>query len=230
MKLKSDTPDLFMMKIPRGLNDAFMVEIPAGKRIGFKAMPRVSFNVQQSHPNSDWNGLYPQLSLANAIGYLPNQYDRGHSEAVIYGLRTVQNLKMVIVVEDSLSLPNGSSSDKAHVAKNLIGRVVPEFNASALLLDELGRHSMILCLPDAEEFELVIPHVMFNESWFSIHELFHFRFGPLGDVKQVQSKNNLPHISKDVMGDHKELSQLLSKQIDNPLSDLVQYLEKTFGQ
>lgn len=207
-------------------NNAQLVPVPENTMIGFKAMPEASFSVQHSHPLTDWNALYPQLTLANAVGYLPNQFDRGFTRAVIYGLWSVRPLRLLVLNDASLSVPNISSTIKAQTAKDLIQRDLgttghlPDFDAQVPLLTELGRHGVILCLPDAENFELAVPHALFNADWFRLQELYEFTFGPHGNVQSVtlsprSSLSPLPAVpSRDVLNDHMMLARLLSQHME----------------
>ena len=130
---------------------------------------------------------------------------------------------MVVLMNDVFASPCMSSMAKAEKAKTMISRTLPDFDTHQLLLTELGNHGTILCLPDNAkgDYELVVPHAMFNDSWFQISELFSFAFGPLGIVKQVYGMT----VYRDILDDVHALGQFLSTCTSHTDSDMCRVLK-----
>ncbi|KAI9352773.1 hypothetical protein BDR26DRAFT_204295 [Obelidium mucronatum] len=159
----------------------FLVTLPANTTpVGFKAQPSSSpINRSSSDPPSDWAAVYPQLTVEMALAYLPNQWDRGHQEATIVSLQTLKPITIVVIPDPVLADGAASSADKAaHIRKvfnescgSLGLPVIPD---NMPLMDAFGSIQLALCIRDADGFELVIPHDLYNESQFVFKPLFTF--------------------------------------------------------
>jgi hypothetical protein len=204
-----------------------VLHIPANTLIGFKALPTPSFHVQPSALYTDWSAIYPQLSLSAAISYLPNQFDRGCKSAVIVSLTCVKNIKIIVCIDKVFTDPHIDSVLKADMVKRMISAYIPEnsLETEGLLLDELGKQSFILCLPDADGLELVVPHCLFNKNWFSMEPLFEFTFGQWANIINVKEKI----IPKHILDDNATLGHHLEESIDKgTATELIAQLKKIF--
>ncbi|KAI8893123.1 hypothetical protein BC833DRAFT_661900 [Globomyces pollinis-pini] len=203
-----------MIQLPAvlpGVKRSGFINIPADELLGFKALPSPTFDIKQSTTPSNWTGIYPQLSLTNAISYLPNQYDRGCESAVVVSLKTMRDIRILLLVDDSISDPNLSEHIKAQIARNLISTHVTNFSPDTPLMDECGLHGIILCLPDATGFEVIIPHSLFNSDWFSMEIMYEFSFGIWANVSQVKDLT----VPKHILDDYDALGHYLTRLSDD---------------
>ena len=227
-----------------------IVTVPAGARLGFKACPGPDAAQMLAHCASHdgvsasrdpvWSGIYVQLSLAQAINYLPNQYERplGHPLYLRERLASVVELSVMnsggggAAARDSLCVAISddprmadvriSNHDKAWLIFDQMHRTWPDdddvdvrslwsrlkaedkkrqevwrmrgdaaaaparaataggaYVASSeaegnkshenqgrplVVMDTFARKNMALCLMDAENYELCLPHALFHAS------------------------------------------------------------------
>ena len=99
-----------------------LVTIHPKTLLGFKACPGPNGSRLLNHTStapgdaSTWSGIYVQLSLSQAISYVPNQYDRGESTCCICQIRTRESLQVAISDDPVMAFAGVSSSDKARRA------------------------------------------------------------------------------------------------------------------
>ena len=124
-----------------------IVEIPPGSLVGFKAFPSsgtaqllehcASHDGVYTSKNPLWSGIYVQLTLAQAINYLPNQFERAHDHplylqdrvASIVELRVPSgNEPLQIAVSDDPRIADTriSSTDKAWLIFDQMRRTWPD--------------------------------------------------------------------------------------------------------
>jgi hypothetical protein len=166
--------------------------IPAGTLVGFKALPSSDIDVvcrrKETESQSDWSAIYPQLWFRQAVNYLPNQWDRGQEAAVIVALHSKVTLKVCVFDSASMSDVKVSNSEKAALVRcALEEQLAVRLDATLPLLDALGREELSLCIPDADNYELVMPHALFNTAVLTVEHLFSFtqsttRPGTVGSV------------------------------------------------
>lgn len=159
------------------------IVIPAGTLVGYKACPGDNGQRLLDHASSDpgsslWSGIYVQLSLAQAVSYVPNQYDRGETTCCICKVVATKPLK-VAVLDDPLMADVGiSSDDKA-------GRVLASIEQTPFLEWKRGDYhpSVVgffatqdhaLCLVDCENYELAVPHDLFSADRLAVEPILRF--------------------------------------------------------
>jgi hypothetical protein len=153
----------------------YVAHIPEGTVIGFKALPSRSPELLSNSGAELWSGLYPQLSFQSAMNYLPNQWDRGHAHASIVKLRIRSSLTFMVCKDVRMTHVHVSSVEKAEIVatavNELLGLDVDYKRGS--ILKQLGEAGVCLCIMDADDFELVLPHAA--ESQLEMEILFTFR-------------------------------------------------------
>ncbi|KAJ3139096.1 hypothetical protein HK100_011946 [Physocladia obscura] len=217
------------------MSELTTTQIPAGTLVGFKAMPTTDLatfaSIKSTTSNSDWAAIYPQLSLEQAIAYLPNQFDRGHKLVHIVALRLRCNLTVLRVTDSRLADPALESTAKAQIVRNACnngnletkGPSSPPFlDPSLPLLHQLGIRKCALCILDsANNFELVVPHALFNASVFvePVEILFSMesrvdRFGVclVGRVLRGGNEEDVLEFDKETLLNHRLLVKELLNQ------------------
>mmetsp|Transcript_23924 Transcript_23924/g.39328 ORF Transcript_23924/g.39328 Transcript_23924/m.39328 type:complete len:227 (+) Transcript_23924:723-1403(+) len=214
---------------------AHLVPLPSGILFGFKAFPAEFTRLDElthssAADSSCWSAIYPQLSLSQAIAYLPNQFDRGHNVVHIVLLRTKVPVNLVVINDHRMKDPLMSSVLKATLIRQSLvtaGLLDPSQSPDGLLLDEVGRDNLFLCIPDADELELVVPHCLFSGDVFCDPPdiIFTFEQNPArpGFVDKVQQ---LPELSREILYNHallvKELeSHCRTHKIDTHCDQLI---------
>jgi hypothetical protein len=190
-----------------------IAHIPAGTVIGFKALPAQPPELQRgSGHESLWSGLYPQLSFQSAMNYLPNQWDRGHASVSIVKLRTRSSLTFVVCKDVRMADVDVSSLEKAEIvaraAQQLLGLDVDHQSGS--IVSQLGDGGACLCIMDADDFELVLPHAVFAQ--LDMEVLFTLRRcdkAP-GLTGAVEGRN----VCKSVLQDVAQLGAELGREVD----------------
>ena len=245
-----------------------IVTIPAGTFLGFKACPGPDAAQMLAHcarhdgisasRDPVWSGIYVQLSLAQAINYLPNQYERpmGHPLYLHKRLASVVELSVGASgehVKDGLSVAitddprmadtRISNHDKAWLIFDQMRRTWPDDDVDVrdlwsrlkaedrirkenrkassvgaaaagayvvaadeentgdemqcrrpvVIMDSFARKNMALCLLDAENYELCLPHALFHADVLQTRTLFCFpesREAPgcIGSVEYVEGE------------------------------------------
>lgn len=165
-----------------------VARIPVGTTVGFKALPSATllpatYAAGASDAQElDWAGIYPQLSFAQALAYLPNQFERGCTRASVVKLTAKREITLVVCADPVFMDGAVSSSTKAQLVRDTVQSLVAD-NASAInaplctdlpLMRACGECELTLCIPDAEGFELVVPKAMFTQEWLACDELFAF--------------------------------------------------------
>lgn len=142
--------------------------------VGFKALPSPIIGLgRHGGEKSDWSAIYPQFWFDRAVSYLSNQWERGEPTAVIVALYSKQPLS--ILVYDHAALKDGSvgAGEKAALVRaafaELFGKTL---DPDVPLLDALGHEGYCLCIPDAEQCELVVPHALLRAETLSVDVLF----------------------------------------------------------
>ena len=165
------------------------VTIPSGTLLGFKACPGNDAKRLLKHASIDpgesvslWSGIYVQLSLAQAIHYAPNQYDRGEDTCCICTIVTKQPLNVAISEDLLMADVSISSTDKAgrilwaleETPLDVLGfrRIPGEYHPS--VVGFFGSHDCALCLLDCETYELALPHALFTENRFHFETVLVF--------------------------------------------------------
>lgn len=149
-----------------------IVTIPAAILFGYKAIsePRLSAIPVPDAP-SDWSGVYPQLTLNQALAYLPNQWDRGFPEASIISLHTRREMQVLYCDDPALKEPLLPSTEKARIIRDAAKKLLPNLSDRLPLLTALGELKTCLCIWDVETFELVVPHALFIEEYLGATEV-----------------------------------------------------------
>jgi hypothetical protein len=191
----------------------YVAHVPAGTVIGFKALPlwppQLPF---ESGTDSLWSGLYPQLSFQSAMNYLPNQWDRGHTCASIVKLRTLTSLTFVVCKDGRMADVGVASLQKAEIAaqaaNDLLGLHV-DCNSGSIMR-QLGEGGACLCVMDADDFELVLPHALAPQLEMEV--LFTFRQSDKlpGMTGAVEGRD----VSRAVLQDVAQLGGELGKEVD----------------
>ncbi len=191
----------------------YIAHVPAGTVIGFKALPlRPPQLPNESGTDSLWSGLYPQLSFQSAMNYLPNQWDRGHACASIVKLRTLTSLTFIVCKDGRMAEVGVSSLQKAEIAaqaaNELLGLHV-DCNSGSIVR-QLGEGGVCLCIMDADDFELVLPHAL--TSQLEMEVLFTFRQSDKlpGMTGAVEGRD----VSKAVLQDVAQLGGELGREVD----------------
>jgi hypothetical protein len=166
--------------------------VEAGTLVGFKALPSGDIDVvcrrDEAKTPSDWSAIYPQLWFSQAVNYLPNQWDRGLASAAIVALHSKVEFKVCVFDSANMSDVKISNPEKAALLRSaLLEQLQLRLDGSLPLLDALGKVGLCLCIPDADNYELVVPHELFNTTVLSVEHLFSFsqsatRPGTVGSV------------------------------------------------
>jgi len=157
-----------------------LIKIPPHTVFGFKATPNNDLDSMQlsTHAPTDWTAVYPQLNLQQAVAYLPNQWDRGEATACIMSLTSAVEVSILIHCDPEFTNGTLSSAEKAERLRDAYNASCSMFQLPQLppgpLMTAFGSVGLVLCLPDAENMELVVPHVLFNKQVFAAQSLFSF--------------------------------------------------------
>jgi hypothetical protein len=150
-----------------------VVTIPRGTLLGYKACPGTDGQRLLKHASADageslWSGIYVQLSLAQAVGYVPNQYERGEQTCCICRITATRNLQVAILDDPKMADVSISSVDKAGRVLASIERT-PGANFERMkghrhpsIVGLFGEYDHALCLVDCETYELAVPHALFS--------------------------------------------------------------------
>eukprot|EP00536_Pseudo-nitzschia_multiseries_P003500 jgi/Psemu1/7918/gm1.7918_g len=168
-----------------------LVTIPPGTLLGFKACPGPDGSRLLGHASSTpgdasvWSGIYVQLSLAQAVSYVPNQYDRGETTCSVCSIKTtttattMRSFRVAISDDPVMARAGVSSSDKARRVLESVRRTeglsdwaIPEDEEKEdpmiAIVDFFGKHDHSLCLVDCENYELAVPHSLFASEYLSL--------------------------------------------------------------
>lgn len=199
-----------------------MVHIAKGVTVGFKALPSTSLPATYSSPEAnaapelDWAGIYPQLSFAQAVAYLPNQFERGCKVAHIVKLTAKRPLVVVVCSDPRFmdgSLPSSVKAQLVHDAiKTLDASILLPLRDDLALMEACGEREIVLCIPDAEGYELVVPKALFTDEWLACELLFTFYESDkvpamVGRVEQQ------PQLHRSVLLDWDQLTQTLETHV-----------------
>jgi len=168
------------------------LDLSAGTLVGFKAAPGTSvqnlfghslsfasgLSDPQESPTPDWSGIYVQLDIEQAVRYVPNQFDRGEATVCVAALRVrqEQSLQVIIVNDSRMTDVDISSADKADIVRKYVtdSKLCADLG-EAPLLGALGQQGVALCLLDCEDYELAVPHLLFNENILDAEPLVIFQ-------------------------------------------------------
>lgn len=171
---------------------AVVVCVPKGTTLGFKALPSgttlpstAAAAVAAEPTEADWAGIYPQLSFAQALAYLPNQFERGYAHASIVRLTAKRDILVVALADPVFTDGAVPSAAKAQRVRDAVcalaarGHDAEDVTVAPLrtdlpLLRACGKRCIALCIPDAETLELALPKRMFTQEWVASEELFAF--------------------------------------------------------
>jgi hypothetical protein len=218
------------------------IELKEGDLVGFKAAPgrdcdRLFAHVRNENEGGkgkgcckeDWSGIYVQLDIAQAIRYVPNQYERNEEMSCIVSLRVkkgVHSLNVIICNDKKMADVTISSTEKADIVREYLNTngYTDVAMKTKPLLSALGDYGVALLLLDSEDYELAIPHILFNENVLEAETIFVLpqsmrRPCTIGSVQAVQPdigtdaslQTMLNRISKNELCDAGELSVVLSK-------------------
>ncbi len=85
--------------------------------IGYKTLPsqqlRLSSDPYPGQTEKDWSAIYAQFTVSNALAYLSNNYDRGHSDVTLVTLKAKNDIKCILFKDASFSDPHLSEVDKS---------------------------------------------------------------------------------------------------------------------
>ncbi len=196
-----------------------LLEIPVGSLTGFKALTPdqarlVSIESSATSLPSDWRAVYPQLSFEMALNYLPNQFDRGYKIAQIVSLCSTRPINLLVYADPLFTIASLDSKTKADRVRAAYSRSgFGNLDASLPLMDSLGQVNQALCVLDADDFELVIPHCMFSPKHFDATVLFTFHEnakipGAVGAVEGFE------HLARWQLEDLRSLSEHLKGRIE----------------
>jgi hypothetical protein len=210
------------MKNKTHKNSCIIVSLPANTLLGFKALPAANFDIQVSDYPTDWTAIYPQLSLRQAIGYLPNQYDRGCMNPVIVSMHLLQDAKMIVSPHSVFGESQVDSKVKASLAKSLISAQITDFDITQPLMNEMGRHNLMLCILDSDDYEVIVPHSMCKSDWFNLEKMFSFQFGKYANILQVDDLQLPDDVlgNLDALADH--LGNIATVSESKELQNMVQ--------
>ncbi|GAB9465565.1 hypothetical protein Gpo141_00002970 [Globisporangium polare] len=218
MELSATTLDQQAAAAPLQALSAGVAHVAEGVTMGFKALPSASLPATYSSPQDgaspelDWAGIYPQLSFAQAVAYLPNQFERGCKIAHIVKLTTKKPLVVVSCSDPRFMDGSLSSSVKVRLVRDAIktldASVLEPLRDDLPLMNACGEREIVLCIPDAEGFELVVPKALFTDEWLACELLFTFHESErlpamVGKVEQQ------PQLHRSVLLDWDQLTQTL---------------------
>jgi hypothetical protein len=207
------------------------VELKEGTLIGFKAAPGCNCDClfAQIGGNVDWSGIYVQLDIGQAIRYIPNQYDRGEKIACVVAIRVAkgQSLHVLVCSDQRMADSKISSAQKANFVRELLmadGYFIT-CDWEKPLLSGIGEKGYALCLIDTENYELTVPHALFNDKVLQAETIFTLPQSQripytIGNVEamdpncQTVVSSVLKSMSKNEMADAAELSNVLSTAME----------------
>lgn len=198
-----------------------VAHIAEGMTVGFKALPSASLPATYSPPQADappeldWAGIYPQLSFAQAVAYLPNQFERGYKVAYIVKLTAKKPLVVVTCTDPGFMDGSLPSSVKAQLVRDAIRSLVTPLSDDLPLMDACGERGIVLCIPDAEDYELVVPKAMFTDEWLACEVLFTFHESE-NVPAMVGRMEQLPQLHRSVLLDWDRLTHTLETHVAEP--------------
>ena len=160
-------------------NPLRLLTVPEGTLLGFKACPgrdaaRLFAHCAEQLHTSLWSAIYVQLSLEQAINYVPNQYGRGENVCCICRVVTRQTLKIAVCDDERLGDQKISSNDKAQMVRDAVV-LTPELewelgveSIESPVLNMFGARNHALCLIDCENYELAMPHNLVHRDWLQL--------------------------------------------------------------
>lgn len=110
--------------------------------------------------NADWSAIYLQTSIEHALNYLEHKaYLTNYHKLLLIELTT--NLDCLKISDPIFGIGNITGEEKSNLLKK-------QFNISndLLLMDNVQKP--LLLLDNDCQYELVVPHYLFNESNFKI--------------------------------------------------------------
>ena len=229
-----------------------IITVDAGTLLGFKACPGVDASILLNHASSSsssssssspsysssalWSAIYIQLSLAQAISYVPNQYERGEEVCCVCRVTVRDTFQIAVLDDPRMTDPNISSKDKAEMVQNAVARtpalqwsVEGEANEAKEtetppVLQIFGEHRHALCLLDCENYELALPHCLFSTVRLALECLFVFPVsttilgGVIGGIYFVPSNPN--------EGEDEESNTTASNTLRSSFEQLLPQLSK----
>jgi hypothetical protein len=108
--------------------------------------------------NTGWSGIYLQTSISHALNYLEHKaYLTKHKYLLLVEMKT--ELKCIKIEDKIYGMTNISGEEKSLKLKQMFG-----INENLLLMDNMN--NPLLLLDNEEEYELVVPHKLFNNDNF----------------------------------------------------------------
>lgn len=198
------------------------IRLAPGTLLGFKAAPglpeqgRLPAIERGAHDGpSDWAAIYPQLDIAAAANYLPNQWDRGEAEAHIAALVCEEELSVAVLRDARLSEGSYPEADKASLVRQAFANAGLSLAPAAPLMDAVGEHSVCLLARDADGHELILPHAMWRHSALSALPLYSFSQsaripGTTSRAAAVQPDTAALCLSREDLADPAQLGRALA--------------------
>lgn len=210
---------------PAAAAAAGVLAVAKGATLGFKALPTASLPAEAPAPTpadaADWAGIYPQLSFAQALAYLPNQFERGCASASVVRLVAKRDIVLVAIANPVFADGTVSSAAKAQLVREAVHALAasgdhPEvampLRDDLPLLRACGECCIALCVPDAEGPELVLPKSMFTQEWLECEPLF--TFVESASVSATVGEVVGQRLHRSVLMDWALLTETLEKQLD----------------
>jgi hypothetical protein len=162
------------------------IHVPGGTIFGYKVLPSnfTEADLMRGQSDMDWSAIYCQFSIAHAVSYLPNHFDRGHSSVTLVEIRTRKDLACLLCTDRRMAVSSLSSTEKAGIVIDQIQQEVdPSFGVVTQepLMQQIGRVlNCCLVLFDAEStLECAIPHSLMTNSYFEYDRLALFQQDPV---------------------------------------------------
>lgn len=187
--------------------------IPAATLLAFKIVPGTTVDdaTFAGQSSADWSAVYAQFTVQHAVRYLPNHWDRGHSEASLVAISTRRPLPLCVCSDELLKRSDIDSAAKAAWVRQALQRHRVSLGPGPLMQEFGERIGGCLVTFDAEEQECVLPHQLVTPENFTFMRLCSF----VRDEQQpwataaVQSLHPPLVLSKDDKQDAARLGRLL---------------------
>eukprot|EP00899_Mesostigma_viride_P015466 jgi/Mesvir1/23920/Mv10697-RA.1 len=207
-----------------------LVLIPKGLHFGFKAVPSLAFELPGygMDPSPDWKAFYPQLTFESALDYLPNQWDRGYTQAHIVKLVANRDIEVIVLADEIFLDGQTDSSVKADHARTRINEFLTAQNRKVLdpgksLMQAMEALQLGLVVPDAEGLEFAIPHGLCTGEWMNFEKIFTFiKSDLLPSVKQVVEVD----LGRTTLSNHELMKKELRLHVQ-PCDEMTRLLKES---
>jgi hypothetical protein len=113
--------------------------------------------------NQDWSSIYLQTTISHALNYLEHKaYLTQNKYLLLIELQT--NLDSIIINDPIFGSNEIDGDSKSKILKE-------KFNISSDLLLMDNMKNPLLLLDNSDEYELIVPHYLFNKDNFNINIL-----------------------------------------------------------